>query len=66
MQCVGPLRTHASKFMSKAKVVIATALEAMFGQRLDDRVARDTVREEPFAVFTEWASEADDEAYRSL
>jgi antitoxin PrlF len=67
-----------SKLMSKARTVISKAVRAKLGWRPGDlprhvfesgRVVIERTRTEesdPFATFTEWASEADEEAYRSL
>lgn len=73
------MNTHISKLTSKAQTVIPKAVREKLGLRPGDLVryvfegnrvvierAPTDVEDDPFATFTEWASEADEEAYRSL
>jgi antitoxin PrlF len=70
---------HVSKLTSKAQTVIPKAVREKLGLRPGDLVrsvfegehvvidrAPTGIGEDPFATFTEWASEADEKAYRSL
>jgi antitoxin PrlF len=68
-----------SKLTSRAQTVIPKAVRDKLGLKPGDLVryvfegkrvvierARTEVEDDPFATFTEWASEADEKAYRSL
>lgn len=73
------MNAHVSKLTSKAQTVIPKAVREKLGLRPGDLVryvfegkhvtierAPRAAEDDPFATFTEWASEADGEAYRSL
>jgi antitoxin PrlF len=68
-----------SRLTSKAQTVIPKAVRERLGLKPGDLVryifedqrvvierARTEAEDDPFAAFTEWASEADDKAYRTL
>lgn len=68
-----------SRLTSRAQTVIPKAVREKLGLKPGDLVryrieggrvvlerATPEVEDDPFAVFTEWAGEADDEAFRSL
>ena len=68
-----------SKITSKSQTVIPRAVREKLGLKPGDRVryaltangvilhkAFDAANDDPFAVFTEWSSEADEKAYRDL
>ncbi|HMR30271.1 MAG TPA: AbrB/MazE/SpoVT family DNA-binding domain-containing protein [Geminicoccaceae bacterium] len=68
-----------SRLSTKAQTVIPRAVREKLGLRPGDVIAfeeqngevvvrawREPVREDPFAVFHEWASPEDDEAYADL
>lgn len=68
-----------SKITSKSQTVIPRVVREKLGLKPGDRVryaltpngvvldkAIDGVEDDPFAVFTEWASEADENAYGNL
>ena len=68
-----------SRITSKAQTVIPKAVREKLGLKPGDVVryvfegkrvvierASNTVEDDPFATFTEWASEADEKAYGSL
>jgi antitoxin PrlF len=68
-----------SKITSKSQTVIPREVREKLGLKPGDRVryaltpngvvldkAIDGVEDDPFAVFTEWASEADEKAYGNL
>ena len=68
-----------SKITSKSQTVIPREVRKHLGLKPGDRVryavtasgvqiakAENTLRDDPFAVFTEWSSEADDKAYGNL
>jgi antitoxin PrlF len=68
-----------SKITSKSQTVIPREVREKLGLKPGDRVryaltpngvvldkAMDSVEDDPFAVFTEWASEADEKAYGNL
>lgn len=68
-----------SKLTSRAQTVIPKAVREKLGLKPGDLVryrieggrvvlerATPEVEDDPFAVFTEWGGEADDEAFRSL
>ncbi len=68
-----------SKITSKSQTVIPREVREMLGLKPGDRVryamtsngvvlekATEFVEDDPFAVFTEWASEADEKAYGNL
>jgi antitoxin PrlF len=68
-----------SKITSKSQTVIPREVREKLGLKPGDRVryaltpngvildkAIDGVEDDPFAVFTEWASDADEKAYRNL
>lgn len=68
-----------SKLSSKGRTVIPKAVREKLGLKPGDLLyyvfegkrvviqrALSEIEEHPFAIFTEWASEADEEAYRSL
>lgn len=73
------MNAPVSKLTSKAQTVIPKAVRERLGLRAGDmvrylfegkrvvieRVSPDA-EDDPFATFTEWASEADEEAYKSL
>ena len=73
------MNAPVSKLTSKAQTVIPKAVRERLGLKPGDlvryvfegrrvvieRAATDT-EDDPFATFTEWASEADEEAYKSL
>jgi antitoxin PrlF len=73
------MKQAVSRLTSKAQTVIPKAVRERLGLRPGDFVryriegkkvvierARTEADDDPFAVFGEWATEADDEAYRSL
>ena len=73
------MNAPVSRLTSKAQTVIPKAIREKLGLRPGDLVryildgkrvmierAPTDSEDDPFATFTEWASEADDEAYRSL
>jgi len=73
------MNAHVSKLTSKAQTVIPKAVREKLGLKPGDLVryvfegkrvvierALNETDADPFATFTEWASEADEEAYRSL
>lgn len=73
------MNAHVSKLTSKAQTVIPKAVREKLGLRPGDLVryvfegkrvvierAPTDLEDDPFATFTEWASEADEEAYKSL
>ena len=73
------MNAHVSKLTSKAQTVIPKAVREKLGLKPGDLVryvfegkrvvierALNETDDDPFATFTEWASEADEEAYRSL
>ena len=68
-----------SKITSKSQTVIPRAVREKLGLKPGDRVryaltangvilhkAVDAANDDPFAVFTEWSSEADEKAYHDL
>lgn len=69
-----------SKLTSKSQTVIPKAVREKLGLKPGDlvryvfegkrvvieRAPTSSIEDDPFATFTEWASEADDEAFRSL
>lgn len=68
-----------SKITSKSQTVIPREVREKLGLKPGDRVryalttkgvilekAMESVEDDPFAVFTEWASEADEKAYGNL
>jgi AbrB family looped-hinge helix DNA binding protein len=68
-----------SKITSKSQTVIPREVRERLGLKPGDRVryavtasgvqiakAENTAQDDPFAVFTEWSSEADEKAYGSL
>ena len=68
-----------SKITSKSQTVIPREVRAKLGLKPGDRLAysmtekgvfikkaKTGVEDDPFAVFTEWTSAADDEAYGDL
>jgi antitoxin PrlF len=68
-----------SKLTTKAQTIIPKAVREKLGLQPGDHVrylfegnrvvierAPTDVENDPFATFTEWASDADEEAYRSL
>lgn len=68
-----------SKITSKSQTVIPRVIRERLGLKPGDRVryavtasgvqiakAEKTAQDDPFAVFTEWASEADEKAYGDL
>lgn len=68
-----------SKITSKSQTVIPREVREKLGLKPGDRVryamtskgvvlekATESVDDDPFAVFTEWASEADEKAYSNL
>ena len=57
------IRALAYKLICKAQTLIPKPREKL---RARHRAWPRGINEDPFAAFTEWASEADDEAYRSL
>lgn len=73
------MNAPVSKLTSKAQTVIPKVVRERLGLRPGDLVrylfkgrsvvierAPTDIEDDPFATFTEWASEADEEAYRSL
>ena len=73
------MNAPVSKLTSKAQTVIPKAVRERLGLRPGDLVryvfeggrvtierAATGAEDDPFATFTEWGSEADEEAYRSL
>ena len=72
------MTTAYSKLTTKAQTVIPREVRAKLGLKAGDRVRyRMTAKgvliekaeaegDDPFATFTEWSSEADDNAYKSL
>lgn len=73
------MNAHVSKLTSKAQTVIPKAVREKLGLKPGDLVryvfedsrvvierAPTDVEDDPFATFTEWAGEADEEAYKSL
>ncbi|HSC18584.1 MAG TPA: type II toxin-antitoxin system PrlF family antitoxin [Rhizomicrobium sp.] len=73
------MNAHVSKLTSKAQTVIPKAVREKLGLKPGDLVryvfqgkrvvierALNEIEDDPFATFTEWASEADEEAYKSL
>lgn len=73
------MNAHVSKLTSKAQTVIPKAVREKLGLKPGDLVryvfqgkrvvmerALNDIEDDPFATFTEWASEADEEAYKSL
>lgn len=66
-----------ARVTSKSQLVLPKAVREQLGVRPGDtlvfhygpkgvRVEKAGVEDDPFATFHEWASEADDEAYRDL
>ncbi len=68
-----------SKITSKSQTVIPREVREKLGLKPGDRVryamtshgivldkASDGIEDDPFAVFSEWASEADEKAYGNL
>jgi antitoxin PrlF len=68
-----------SKITSKSQTVIPREVRERLGLKPGDRVryavteagvqiakAENTAQDDPFAVFTEWSSEADEKAYGHL
>ena len=79
MSYILTMNAHVSKITSKAQTVIPKAVREKLrlkpgdfvryvfeGNRVVIERARTEAEDDPFATFTEWASEADDKAYRSL
>lgn len=73
------MNAPVSRLTSKAQTVIPKAVRERLGLKPGDLVryvmrgkrvvierARTEAEDDPFATFTEWASAADDKAYRSL
>jgi antitoxin PrlF len=73
------MNAPVSKLTSKAQTVIPKAVRDRLGLKPGDLVryvfegrrvvierAPTGVEDDPFATFTEWAGEADEEAYRAL
>lgn len=73
------MNAYVSKLTSKAQTVIPKAVREKLGLKPGDLVryvfqgkrvvierALNEIEDDPFATFTEWASEADEEAYKSL
>lgn len=72
------MKTAYSKVTTKAQTVIPREVRAQLGLKVGDRLRykmspkgvmiekAQTEGEDPFATFTEWSSEADDRAYKSL
>lgn len=73
------MNAPVSKLTSKAQTVIPKAVRERLGLKPGDLVryifegkrvvlerAPTDAEDDPFATFTEWASAADEEAYRSL
>lgn len=75
---VEPVETWRSKLTSKAQTVLPRPvrdhLQVGPGDTVEYRIGAEGVivtkalpeEDDPFAVFTEWASEADDVAYKDL
>lgn len=73
------MNAPVSKLTSKAQTVIPKAVREKLGLKPGDLLryvfegrrvvierAPTDLEDDPFATFSEWASEADEEAYRSL
>ncbi len=73
------MNAPVSRLTSKAQTVIPKAVREKLGLKAgdllryiveNDRIVIEKVRgeteDDPFATFTEWASEADERAYKSL
>ena len=79
MSYILTMNAPMSRITSKAQTVIPKAVREKLGLKPGDVVryvfegkrvvierASNTVEDDPFATFTEWASEADEKAYGSL
>lgn len=72
------MTTAYSKITTKAQTVIPREVRARLGIKAGDRLRyeittkgvtiekADAEGDDPFATFTEWSSEADERAYKSL
>jgi antitoxin PrlF len=72
------MTTAFSKITTKAQTVIPREVRARLGLKAGDRLAyritpkgiliekAQDVSDDPFATFTEWSSEADERAFKSL
>jgi antitoxin PrlF len=72
------MKTAYSKVTTKAQTVIPREVRTRLGLKAGDRVRYNispkgvtiekaqSESDDPFATFTEWSSEADDRAYKSL
>jgi antitoxin PrlF len=79
MSYIPTMNAPMSKITSKSQTVIPKAVRERLGLRPGDLLryklekngvvierVHDEAQDDPFATFTEWASEADERAYKSL
>jgi antitoxin PrlF len=79
MSYILTMNAPVSKITSKSQTVIPKAVREKLGLRPGDLLryklekngvtierVHDEMQDDPFATFTEWASEADERAYKSL